>query len=218
MSVEILLGSHAADSILKKIKSNENRSGFKRSPVFTVATSFWQEGRNGLIEVTESLIREDFKFNPDRGFEQLPKQHREKAILNYTAIIFGITMIFNERSLIEKEINSKYLIAAYNMAMKNTFVPPLDYEEEEIEKLSSEQYRSLINLIDIKHPDSANRSLSRLYDEELDIMPKLTRKILEATKTLPIIQEVILSRYDWHVRNLIIDNARQMERQTMPNY
>lgn len=211
MSVEALLGSRA-ERIMTETKSIENKGKYKKSPVYLTAAAFWRQGRKGLREITEDLQRNGINFDSDKsGFDQLPNAYKHSAYLNFSAGIFGITMIFNERALIEKEVNLKYLTLAYNIAFCKTLVPWYDEPEKEVEKLSDKQHQDLLHLVDIKHPDRANRSLSSLYSDKIDLMPRAIRDDLEKSKTLPFIKKFFLQRYDWLVTELINLNARQSE-------
>jgi len=211
MGVEYLLSSRFGE-ILERTKLEEEKSSYRRSPLFTVATAFCKEGRNELLKITEYLKKNNIVLNEDDGFESLPRHCKSSAILNFAAVIFGMTLIFNERALVEKEVNSKYLTMSYNLLFRDTFVPQIEQDNEEIEKLSSKQHADLIKIVDIKHPDNADRSLASLYQDKLNLMPKLIKNVLEETGTLPIIKREFLSRYDWYVRELIISDAIQAER------
>jgi len=210
MSVEVLLGSRAG-KIMAEIKSAEEKSGYKRSPVYLSATAFWRYGREGLRETTEALKRNEIKFDSENGFlSDLPDEYKQSAYLNFAACIFGVTMIFNERALIEKEIDLRQVTVAYNWVFYDTFVPQLEQPEEEVEKLSDKQHADLLKLVDLKHPDTANRSLSRLYFDKMGLMPKAIKRVLEDTNTLLLTRDVFLPRHEWLVTQLISSNARQM--------
>lgn len=209
MSVEALLGSRAG-RIMAETISVENKGSYKKSPVYLSGAAFWRQGREGLREITAGLKQDEVDFGPEKDIRDLPEKYRRSADINYTACVFGISMIFNERALIEKEVNPKHLALAYNISFCETIVPPIYESEEEVEKLSEVQYKSLLSLVDIKHPDKANRSLSRLYTDRIDLMPPAIKRILDESGTLPIITKVFLPRHDWLVTELIIQNAKEM--------
>ncbi len=214
MSVEALLGSRA-ERIMEKTISIETKGGYKKSPVYLAAAAFCRQGREGLREITVDLKRERIDFDPEKDFmRDLPNKYRQSAYLNFAACVFGISIIFNERAMVEKEVDLRQITASYNWVFYDTFIPQFEEAEEPkegyLEKLSSDQHAELLALVDIKHPDKANRSLSRLYTDKINSMPKIIRRFLEHTNTLPTITDDFLPRYNWLVEEFIILNAKEM--------
>lgn len=208
MSVESLLSSRA-EEIIVKTKFNEEIDGIAKSPVFIIASAFWREGRNELRRLSAILRRDEITFNPYvSNLGQLPRPYRDAARFNYASCVFGLSLIFIERALVERSVNLKHLAFGYNIVTKGTVIPPLKDPGEAIEKLSDKEYKDLLAIVDIKHPDNSNRSLSRLYTDKINLMPNSIRKLLEDANVLNIIRNSFLQKYNWYVTDLISYNAR----------
>lgn len=211
MSVEELRGSRG-QGIVMAAKLEEESDGIKKSPVYIMGSVLWKQGREGLLEITRNLEATGLRFDSDlTDFTQLPKSYRESAYLNFAACIFGVSLIFNERAIIEKEVNIKQLMTAYNTAVDGSFVPQIEEVDEEVETLSQDQHLSLIKLADPRKSSSPNRSLSRLYTDKIGLMPKLVRNLLEETKTLPMIKDRLLAVHEYWAGEIFRSNSKQRE-------
>src|SRR3989344_2197148 len=194
MGIEEFLSARTQEHI-KATKLEESEEDHKRSWPYLVAVTFGKKGQEGLVRIKKRLNDREIQIDPNHNvFSQLPSSEIDPARFNLAAVVFAASFVNLETgALVGKQVSQRTLVDAYNRYVVNTFIPKMvleDGDQEKIEKITDEKWRKLLKSVE------RDKTLSSIFDEDYDIMPKLIRDFIEKTPgTLQIIRARILSPF-----------------------
>lgn len=186
MSIENFCSKFPESSDIKTTISTEIKEGM--SLVAILAEQLAKEGRDGLRERIGKLNPGTLMFNlTPEDFRQILKspEDKEKALADYASIIFGLSVVLLERTLVEREYNHKdwdpYGVYLFNIQSR----------KEESQKLSPGKLTEMYSIVE------KDKTFGLFFEEEgIQAMPDAMRQLLEENDVLlPIIRKQILPLY-----------------------
>ena len=180
MSVETLIGRNAtqileAQSYVKDKVRREKELGQLRSPVYIVASTFIDEGRKELKEISEKLNRSGIRVNPASPvsiFHQIPPSDRKQANLAYAAVTFGVIMISIEQLIKDKFFWLSEMVNLFNYSVNGTFIPKWNANGLGDFEIPRSKHRALFELA------QTDPSLSMILTKGLGLIPEHLRKVI----------------------------------------
>ena len=209
MSVETLIGRNPAQileaqSYVGEKAKKERESGHTRSSVHIVASTFIDEGRKELKEISDRLTGSGVRINPESTtplFQQIPLDDRKPASLAYTAVTFGVTMITFKKLLEEKVFTPREMANLFNYSVDGTFIPKWKTNGlGEIEVPKPKQ--RLLN--ELAHSDP---SLSIIPIKRMDLIPDKLKKVITNVGLFPFATRAFVPSYRDNVGILIRENT-----------
>lgn len=193
MSVENFCNKYpeSADvaEIIEGIKTREFGEG--KSSVVILAEQLVREGRDGIREILNKINPGNTMFEIDpRDFQQIPPEDRSKMFDDYAAIIFGISVVSLEKTLLTRKYDHGDWCERYNVATQGAQLSEA-HADATGQKLSQEQMNAMYSAV------RQDKTFSLFFKEEgIQAMPAKMRGVLEEIQILPIVRKSILPFFE----------------------
>ena len=199
MSLEQFCLTHPAQQDLRETlgnrKSREGRSD--RSLIGLLAEDLTKAAGEGLRGLTKGMSQSATTLDPDSAMFQQMTPETVKAIFEHNAaIIFGVSVVGIEDTLLNRVFDGRGWADRYNMAKSGT---PFDNITIDLDakELTGKQWQSMIIQA------SQDKTLSVFFKEGIVTLPSILRRILHESRQLPQIRADIIPIYQNRARFLV---------------
>lgn len=195
MSIESLSGQSPYDmeTIVGSRNIKDRTEKTAMSLYHSLGLQFASEGRSGLLEIDGYLSKEKLKgilLPGEPLFKELPPGWKEKFMINFSGIMFGVSMRAIETMLGEQRFSLKDLHRWINNYTIGTRVPEYRGAVEEDTNVSDEGWTEMLKL------DKQDPTHSIYFKgENLEYLPHPLKRILRSTQALNEIRSTILPIY-----------------------
>lgn len=199
MSIEAFKTRFPADprEIRGIVERSRNNNG--SSLVVVLARNLVYEAAIGLRRNLERFSQAGQAIKPDDlMLPGMSPEHRQQTILNYTGIVFGISVASLEHSLINRVFDASLLTTDYNIAITGTPLKPAEVNDDPVVPLTYDHMRLMYQI--------AGRDLTFalfFQSEGFSATPVRLREFISDTQVFPWIQQTILPMYHERARFLI---------------
>lgn len=199
MSLKEFCSTHPPQQDLKEIlghkKSREGR--FDRSLVGLLAEDMTKAAGEGLRGLTKGMSQSATTISPDSSlFRQMAPETLKAIFEHNAAIIFGVSLVGIEDTLLNREFDGRGWADRYNMAMSGTPFSRITFNQD-AEELTDAKWRLMIAQV------SQDRTLSIFFKEGIDALPTMLRRILHESGQLIQIRATIIPIFQDRARFLV---------------
>lgn len=200
MSLEAFCARFPADPIAKDIvieeRARRNRSG--RSLIGVLAEEIAAAGGSGFKVLTSPLSRDSVGTVPDmRLLQRLSPAVRDDAFVHIAAVVFGISVVCIEDTLMNMQFDATDWSTRYNLTTSGTIVPRLQVSGSPLENIPEERWKRMIGLA------GRDKTLVSFFKDGMDLMPESLRRILDRANTSVRMQSKIISMFEERAKFLI---------------
>lgn len=199
MSIESLFKNNLPESELVHLMQRKAEQRGK-SMMHVFFHEFIAEGRVGIESVGKKLKERGIEFSRDGKTSSTIFYSEQKSLdLNHAAILFGLSGIAVESTLVERVFDVNDFCELYEESLRGTPLPPFFQPANDgIERLTEDQWRRMITLA------GRDKTFAVFFGPEgLDALPVNLQIVLHGTKMLPIIQQCILPEYRIRATSLV---------------
>jgi len=199
MSVERLINSsQAAREFTGIVELREKEKGHDRSPVFIVASTYIEQGSEGLRRLNPRIneIKGSGEFD-ELAFRRLAIQEQDSLILNHAAVILGVCIIAIENMWGDAVFREEDMIGRFNSAVGRTIVPEWEHSGEKTIPLFEKEWKKIDELRKI------DPSFSVIIARGMDMLPEGIKRLLEQSGAAPVIRGKLLIPFNRQTLELI---------------
>ncbi len=187
MSIEELLNH---DGCANAVQAEQFRAKERNTPLSAVrimANTYITKASEGLKALSGIVDEQHIEVASEVDFLQaLNVEQRSKVILNQAGFFMGLTLHGIEDALIEKVVDDRPLVTAYNNAVTGTHLDTVRSDGNHTEALTDEQWRALIGRV------KSDPTFGDFFDEGIDDLPKLLKHLVVGTGLIVPIKQTIL--------------------------
>lgn len=215
MSIEAL-SAQDPDHLETVVRSRNIKDRMDRtasSLYHSLALEFATRGRNGIVEVDRYLTQNHMKgilLPGEPLFEDLQPGLKRKFMINFSGIMFGVSMRTIETMLGEQRFSLKDLHRWINNYTIGTQVPEYRGVMEEDTDVSDEEWAQMLKL------DKQDPTHSIYFrGENIEHLPYLLKRTLRTSQTLNVIRDTILPIYSKFAAQISLDSQVNQKIQTL---
>ncbi len=201
MGMERYLSAEIVPGVVIQEVQNRNAldksRGVNKSPYYTLACLFMEEGRDGLRELAKKMGKTTIVAPDSTTLNQLSPEDRQAYVVNFASLLFGITMKAVETALAEQICDPAENCDLYNEAITGTIIPKAKPPQIIGNQLTQDQWREMVSY------SKRDRSHAIFFDEGYQSLPECIRIPLEQSNALPIIKQIILPSYRAYAAQLV---------------
>ncbi|MEK7534605.1 MAG: hypothetical protein AAB600_04675 [Patescibacteria group bacterium] len=176
---------------------------FGLSWVATFANGFAEEGGERLRSITNKSNESNTLFALNReSLLKIPEEDRHDMLKNYAAIIFGVSIVCLEKSLVEKRFNYNYWCALYNLNITGTqFAQAPAKEGAEKEEIFCDKRWG--KMIEVAKND---KTLALFFSRDnISLMPKALSQYIDDMGIIGVIRDEIIPLYQERAKVLVVE-------------
>lgn len=197
MSLENFSSKFPADpSIRGVIEAKRNRG--KSLPI-VLAEELVKDAGAGARELTSRFnLQNTMSLLDEETLRRLPPEYTIKMLEYYAAIIFGVSIVSLEETMVDRQFDYQKFFSRFNLAITGTQFAEAQAKEEKTERLSDERWEAMISL---KNQD---KTLASFFEEEnRGIMPASLVAFIDTVAVRSTIREAIIPVYKERAKFLV---------------
>lgn len=193
MSIEIFEEIYPKNNRLTSIIEKERPVGI--SPVASLARSFALKAGSGLRELLQRTNRDSsvgFALDP-KSFADVPSEIVDNIIRHQVGVIYGVSIVELEHSLIEGYFDNLAWCSLYNMAIAGTRLSQMRAEEgKSIETLDADHLKKM------REFSGENKTFSGFLTkkEGFALLPESLKTVFSQGPMLSVIQREVIPVFD----------------------
>ncbi len=164
----------------------------RKSKIHVLFQEFITEGTDGMRSIGREINEDHIEFYRDgKTSAPIPRKKKMALIINHAAVLFGLSGIAIESTLVEQVFDANLFCDLYEESLRGTPLPlTIEPSHGGVEELTPDDWNNMISLA------NRDKTFSVFFEPEgLEALPATMAGVLRITNLLPVIQQHTLPAY-----------------------